>query len=68
MQPPVQLEDSTEEYEVEKIIARRVNRGSEEFLIRWKGYGSYDDTWEPRTNLKNAKEKLNEFLGKGKEK
>ena len=62
--PPIQLADGegAEEFEVERILSRRVVRGQEQFLVRWKGYGSFDDTWEPRANLKNAPERLREFL------
>ena len=36
-------------------------RGQEEFLVRWKGYSPFDDTWEPRANLANAPERIAEF-------
>ena len=32
-----------------------------EFLIHWKGYDDTDRTWEPKSNLGNAKEALNDF-------
>jgi hypothetical protein len=58
---PIQLEDATEEYEVERLLDRRIARGQEQFLVRWRGYTAFDDTWEPRANLANAKELLAEF-------
>ncbi len=36
-------------------------RGRVQYLIKWKGYDHSDDTWEPRTNLTNADELLQEF-------
>jgi len=34
-------------YEVERIIDHRVDaRGRRQFLLRWKGYGHENDTWE----------------------
>ena len=55
---PVQLEDGGEEYEVERILAVRRVRGKQEFLVHWKGYGSWEDSWEPEANLENAPEAL----------
>jgi len=38
-------------YEVEKIVDEKVEKGKRFFLIRWKGYGANDDTWEPEVSL-----------------
>lgn len=38
-------------YEVQKIVAGRVDKGKKFFLIRWKGYSAKDDTWEPMASL-----------------
>ena len=42
-----------DEYFVEKILNARGPECSakQEFLIRWKGYGSEHDSWEPRKNI-----------------
>jgi len=57
---PVIIEGE-EEFEVEKIINKRMVRGKEKFLVRWKGYTVEEDTWENRENLENAKEFVEEF-------
>jgi len=50
-----------EEFEVEKILNKRMIRGKEKFLVRWKGYTVEENTWENRENLENAKELVEEF-------
>jgi hypothetical protein len=43
------------EYEVERIVAERVDeRGLREYLVLWVGYGLTDASWEPEENLANA--------------
>lgn len=44
---------ATEElYEVERIVdRRRSKKGRMEYLVRWRGYGSEGDTWEPESHL-----------------
>jgi len=57
---PVIIEGE-EKFEVEKILNKRVVRGKEKFLVRWKRYMAEADMWESRENLENAKELVEEF-------
>lgn len=53
------------EFLVEKILQHRKYRGKTQYLVRWKGYGRDEDTWEPETNLKGAKEAIKDYLSQG---
>jgi hypothetical protein len=55
--------ESHEEWEAEEIIAERYNkrRKRKEWLVKWKGFGAEQNTWEPAENLTHATELLNEF-------
>ena len=59
-QPPVVV-DGEEEYEVEEIISHRNARRRREYLVKWAGYSSLDNTWVPLSNLKNAQEKVDRY-------
>jgi len=48
------------EYEVDKIVDVRTRRGKRQYKIRWLGFESKDDTWEPEKNL-NCPDKIQEF-------
>ncbi|KAF7654479.1 hypothetical protein LDENG_00069230, partial [Lucifuga dentata] len=54
---------ATEEfYEVERIVGKRKNKkGKTEYLVRWRGYGSDGDTWEPESHLTTCMVYVNEF-------
>ena len=61
--PPV--DESENRFEVDRLLdkrTRRLGRGSRvEYLVRWKGYGPEDDTWEPVSNLDGAQESIAAF-------
>lgn len=58
--PPIIVEDENK-YEVEKILDSRRYRRKLQYLIRWKGYESDEDSWEPVENLKKVKRSIEEF-------
>ena len=56
------------EFEVERIVDHRTNdKGETEFFVKWKGYDSSRNTWEPADHLDNAKLAIYEYLNDLKE-
>ena len=54
--------DGEEEYEVEKIIDMKQmgRRRKTYFLVKWKGYPTSDNSWEPQENI-HADKLIEEF-------
>ena len=38
-------------YEVERIVAKRVQGGRAEYFIQWQSYSPSENTWEPADHL-----------------
>ncbi|GMS88224.1 hypothetical protein PENTCL1PPCAC_10399, partial [Pristionchus entomophagus] len=60
-------DDNGEEYTVEKILDKRVNKdGKVEYLIKWEGFSLNESTWENENNA-SCPELIMEFERKRKE-
>lgn len=57
--PPPDLIEGQEEYEVEAIIGHWKRWGRMTYLMKWKGYPTSENSWEPERNLRNARDILN---------
>ena len=58
--PPDQI-DGEKKYEVVVVLGHRGRPGRHTFLIRWRGYSSAEDTWEPEQNLGNTQPLITEY-------
>ncbi|QRW26175.1 Retrotransposable element Tf2 protein [Rhizoctonia solani] len=60
-QPPPETIEGEEEYKVEQIIDSKRQRGKWFYLIKWKGYGPEDNSWEPEELLEHSQEEIKRF-------
>eukprot|EP00171_Calliarthron_tuberculosum_P021835 IDg21835t1 len=60
-EPAIHLADGHQEYEVEEILGHRTIRGKSMYLIKWKGYGHHENSWEPEENLSNSQDLLQDY-------
>jgi hypothetical protein len=58
---PAIVIDEHEEWEVEEILDFKLRRKKPWYLVKWKGYGEEEQTWEPLSHLDNAKEAVNKY-------
>jgi len=55
------LIDGVEEWEVESILNKRIQRNRVQYLVHWKGFPVSDDEWCGANQLQNAQELVREF-------
>ena len=53
--------DNEQEYEVERILDDRTNQQEQEYLVKWKGYEHSENTWEPKSHLKECPQLLQQY-------
>jgi hypothetical protein len=56
--------DEIKHYKVKAIHNSRKRRKCQFYLVKWAGYGPEEMTWEPLSNLKDAKEALADYRSK----
>ena len=59
--PPVVTDEGEEEYIVERILDSCKRGQRLEYYVKWKGYGPEENTWEPKSHLTNAPDKVAKF-------
>jgi hypothetical protein len=60
--PPALIDDEGyDQWEVEAVLNKKRVGNKVKYLIKWKGYSAYNNTWEPVEHLMNAKEYIEEF-------
>ena len=73
--PPEDLNEEGEElWEVEEIVGKRrrkVKKGRRtrmvtEYLVKWKGYPEWENSWEPERGLRQAKETIQAFKNRNR--
>ena len=57
----INFNNSSEMYEVEKIINCKCYRNKKYYLIKWLCYPICQSTWEPKSNLKHLNYMIQEF-------
>ncbi len=61
IRPPLDLIDNEEEFEIETIVSHRRKGNQWQYLIRWKGYPTSDNSREYEDDLEHSEETLTEY-------
>ena len=59
---PLHACDKAANEDLYDIIPERQEKGVPKYLVRWKGFGPEDDTWEPIEHLAGAEDYIARFV------
>jgi hypothetical protein len=48
---PAPIFEDDNQWRVETLLAKRVVRGTTQYLVRWEGFGPEDDSWVPSRDI-----------------
>ena len=54
VEPQPETQTEVQQFEVEAIVSDRKQKGKVEYLVKWKGFPSSENTFEPEGNLKDT--------------
>ena len=57
----VEEDDQEQEYDVESILDVRKEGRQWKYLVKWEGYDTSENTWEPLKHLKKVQEMIKQF-------
>jgi len=60
--PPKKKKEEEEEDSVEEIMGARQKGKSMEYLVKWEGYPSSENTWEPASNLESCQDLVDAYM------
>jgi hypothetical protein len=58
---PLELDEDEQEWEVERIVGKRIVDGHVQYRVHWSSFSQAHDSWEPLENLDNAAVLIDEF-------
>jgi hypothetical protein len=61
IEPPPELVEGEQEWEVEKILGDQLYQKSWQYLVQWKGYSLAHDSWVKHSNL-HAPDLISEYV------
>ena len=61
LNPPPDVIDNEEEYEVKAILSHKGPKAHRLYLTTWKGYLSAENIWEPESNLRHSTSILSRY-------
>ncbi len=56
------LVDGGEEFEVEQIVGMRMVKGAKQYLVKWKGFEDFNNTWVAEMELDNAQQAIRDYI------
>ena len=53
--PALEANNNKEVFDVEKVLQSQLVDGKLQYLVKWKGYGMNNNTWEPASQFTSKK-------------
>jgi hypothetical protein len=58
---PAMMIDGDEAWYIEEIVGKKLKGKVVHYQVKWEGYDTWENSWEPVTHLKQAKDAINDY-------